>query len=70
MNDLPVRLRIGDLDEYCIGTVSFGPGDEDIRHQVADFLTGAAAIIREASPQGGPPGAHPPPVPLLGPHLP
>ncbi|MFD8596983.1 hypothetical protein ACFV1L_18475 [Kitasatospora sp. NPDC059646] len=50
MAELLVHLRIGDLDEYCIGSISLGPNDEHVRHQVADLLRGTATIIRAELP--------------------
>ncbi len=50
MSEIPIYLRIGDLSENCIGSISLDPNAEHVRHQVAALLQGTAAVIRAELP--------------------
>ncbi|MFD8318612.1 hypothetical protein [Kitasatospora purpeofusca] len=53
--DIPVYLRIGDTEEFQLGTVEAELGEHgtDVRLLVAELLQRAAAVIRGmAAPRG------------------
>jgi hypothetical protein len=51
MAELPIRVRVGDMPEEEIGTITLEPGD-NVYEVVAEALQRAAHVVRERASIG------------------